>query len=62
MAPSSRFAESLNPNVAYRDLNLSALVSKQTTLPSLDTAGQYGWGEARRLHPQDDSDGFDLHN
>ena len=35
MAPSSRFASSLKPNVAYLDLNLSALWKKQTTLPSL---------------------------
>ncbi len=35
MVPSSRFASSLKPNVAYRDLNLSAGVKKQTTLPSL---------------------------
>jgi Phosphotransferase enzyme family len=35
MAPSSRFATSLKPKVAYRDLNLSALWKKQTTLPSL---------------------------
>jgi hypothetical protein len=35
MAPSSRFATSLKPKVAYRDLNLSAAWKKQTTLPSL---------------------------
>jgi hypothetical protein len=35
MAPSSRFASSLKPNVAYRDLNFCALWKKQTTLPSL---------------------------
>jgi hypothetical protein len=35
MAPSSRFATSLKPNVAYRDLNFCALWKKQTTLPSL---------------------------
>src|SRR5688500_6996558 len=35
MSPSSRFARSLKPNVAYLDLNLSAGVNKQTTLPSL---------------------------
>ena len=39
MVPSSRFASSLKPNVAYRDLNLSALLKKQTTLPSLAYAG-----------------------
>ena len=37
MAPSSRFASSLKPSVAYRDLNLSALLKKQTTLPSWRT-------------------------
>jgi hypothetical protein len=35
MTPSSRFAVSLKPNVAYLALNLSALWKKQTTLPSL---------------------------
>lgn len=30
---------SLNPNVAYLDLNLAALWKKQTTLPSLAYAG-----------------------
>ena len=35
MAPLSRFAASLKPNVAYRYLNLSALWKKQTTLPSV---------------------------
>src|SRR5215212_1666417 len=35
MAPSSRFALSLKPNVAYLALNFSALWKKQTTLPSL---------------------------
>src|SRR5215204_5921123 len=35
MAPSSRFAASSKPNVAYLDLNLAAAVKKQTTLPSL---------------------------
>ena len=35
MAPSSRLAWSLKPNVAYLALNLSALWKKQTTLPSL---------------------------
>ena len=39
MAPSSRFALSLNPNVAYLVLNLCALWKKQTTLPSLAYAG-----------------------
>ncbi len=34
MAPSSRFASSLKPSVAYLALNLSALWKKQTTLPS----------------------------
>ncbi len=35
MAPSSRFALSLKPNVAYLDLNFCALWKKQMTLPSL---------------------------
>ena len=35
MAPSSRFALSLKPSVAYLDLNFCALWKKQTTLPSL---------------------------
>src|SRR4051812_29452952 len=39
MAPSSRVAASSKPNVAYRDLNFSALLKKQTTLPSLAYAG-----------------------
>src|SRR5215212_4619200 len=39
MAPSSRFALSLKPNVAYLALNLCALWKKQTTLPSLVYAG-----------------------
>src|SRR6266540_657402 len=39
MAPSSRFASSSKPNVAYLDLNLCALLKKQTTLPSLAYAG-----------------------
>src|SRR4029453_27651 len=39
MAPSSRFAVSLKPNVAYLDLNFCALWKKQTTLPSLAYAG-----------------------
>src|SRR5690606_11001523 len=34
MLPSSRCAESLKPNVAYRVPNLSAAWKKQTTLPS----------------------------
>src|SRR5881296_2706966 len=39
MVPSSRFALSLKPNVAYLALNLWALWKKQTTLPSLAYAG-----------------------
>src|SRR3954454_17969427 len=39
MAPSSRFALSLKPSVAYLDLNFPALWKKQTTLPSLAYAG-----------------------
>src|SRR5207342_327930 len=39
MAPSSRFASSLKPSVAYLDLNFSALWKKQTILPSLAYAG-----------------------
>ena len=39
MAPSSRFAWSLNPKVAYLDLNLSALWKKQTTLSPFAYAG-----------------------
>src|SRR5205814_4639489 len=35
MEPSSSFALSLNPNIAYRSLNFVALRKKQTTLPSL---------------------------
>src|SRR5258708_10200791 len=35
MAPSSRFALSLKPNVAYLVLNFCALWKQQTTLPSL---------------------------
>src|SRR5437764_718518 len=38
-APSSRFAASLKPNVAYLVLNFCALWKKQTTLPSLAYAG-----------------------
>src|SRR5688500_12064731 len=39
MAPASMFAVSSKPNVAYLDLNLAALLKKQTTLPSLAYAG-----------------------
>src|SRR2546427_5060013 len=39
MAPSSRFAASLKPNVAYLVLNFCALWKKQKTLPSLAYAG-----------------------
>jgi NAD(P)-dependent dehydrogenase (short-subunit alcohol dehydrogenase family) len=39
MAPSSRFALSLKPNVAYLELNFCALWKKQTTFPSLAYAG-----------------------
>ena len=39
MAPLSRFASSLKPNVAYLALNFAALWKKQTTLPSLAYAG-----------------------
>src|SRR5947209_9928731 len=39
MAPSSRFAVSLKPSVAYLVLNFCALWKKQTTLPSLAYAG-----------------------
>ena len=39
MLPSSRFALSLKPSVAYLVLNFSALWKKQTTLPSLAYAG-----------------------
>src|ERR687894_2622765 len=39
MAPSSRFAVSLKPNVAYLVSNFCALWKKQTTLPSLAYAG-----------------------
>ena len=35
MAPSSRFAASSKPSVAYRALNFCAAWKKQTTLPSL---------------------------
>jgi len=35
MAPSSRFAVSLKPSVAYRVLNFCAGWKKQTILPSL---------------------------
>src|SRR5262249_46303624 len=39
MAPSSRFAASPKPSVAYLDLNFCALWKKQMTLPSLEYAG-----------------------
>jgi hypothetical protein len=39
MAPLSKFASSLKPSFAYLDLNFSALLKKQTTLPSLACAG-----------------------
>src|SRR5438105_7144795 len=39
IAPSSRFAASLNPSVAYLVLNFCASWKKQTTLPSLAYAG-----------------------
>src|SRR5918997_3217204 len=39
IAPSSRFASSLKPSVAYLDLNLSALWKKQTILLSFTYAG-----------------------
>src|SRR5438105_5911497 len=39
MAPLSRFALSLKPNVAYLVLNFRALWKKQTTLPSFAYAG-----------------------
>src|SRR5262245_38538031 len=39
MTPASRFAASSKPNVAYLELNFSALLKKQTTLPSLAYAG-----------------------
>src|SRR5438132_12561691 len=39
MAPSSRFAASLKPNVAYLVLNFCAGWKKQTTSPSLAYAG-----------------------
>src|SRR6185437_10528577 len=39
MWPSSRFALSLNPSVAYLVLNCCELWKKQTTLPSLAYAG-----------------------
>jgi len=35
MSPSSRFAASWKPNVAYLDLNFCPLWKKQTTLPFL---------------------------
>src|SRR6266705_4961754 len=39
MAPSSRFASCMKPNVAYLVLNFCALWKKHTTLPSLAYAG-----------------------
>src|SRR5947209_13389605 len=39
MAPSSRFASSLKPSVAYLVLNFCLVWKKQTTLPSLAYAG-----------------------
>src|SRR5229473_5716699 len=39
MAPSSRFASCMKPNVAYLVLNFCALWKKQSTLPSLAYAG-----------------------
>src|SRR5947209_12291814 len=39
MAPSSRFAASLKPSVAYRVLNFCAGWKKQTTSPSLAYPG-----------------------
>src|SRR5262249_40839390 len=39
MAPSSRFASSLKPNVMYLSLNFCVSRKKQTTLPSLAYAG-----------------------
>src|ERR1700704_3556783 len=39
MAPASRFASCMKPNVAYLVLNFCALWKKQTTLPSLAYAG-----------------------
>jgi hypothetical protein len=60
MAPSSRFASSLKPNVAYLDLNFCALWKKQTTLPSLAYAGipYQGFGErAGALALTDDRSG-----
>src|SRR4030042_1324493 len=39
IAPSSRFAVSVKPNVAYLELNFCALWKKQTTLPSFAYAG-----------------------
>src|SRR5262249_22298423 len=39
IAPSSRFAVSLNPNVAYLVLNFAPLWKKQTTFPPLAYAG-----------------------
>jgi hypothetical protein len=45
MAPLSRFAWSLKPNVAYLVLNFCALWKKQTTLPSLATRASRTRGE-----------------
>src|SRR2546425_384226 len=42
MAPSSRFALSLKPNVAYLVLNFWAVWKKQTTLPSLPAMAYAG--------------------
>ena len=46
MAPSSRFAVSLKPNVAYLELNFCALWKKQTTLSSFyrpNSSSVPGW-------------------
>src|SRR5438094_4865058 len=42
MAPSSRFALSLKPSVAYLVLNFCAVWKKQTTLPSLPVVAYAG--------------------
>jgi len=56
MAPSSRFAWSLKPKVAYLDLNFCALWKKQTTLPSFAYAGipyqVFGESAAARASPR----------
>jgi hypothetical protein len=39
MAPPSRLASSLKPNVAYQNLNFCALWKKQTTVPFSAYAG-----------------------